>query len=337
MLPTQPNLRGDPVRTAAPDAASEPRPGTAAGPELRRLFCIDSYGATATAWLAACLNEIPGVVCAHSFFWPPSCPTFAEPEAGNEELWMRERLSDPDDLFSRLLADHPGARCLGTVHAFPIGTAERWSGAAPLRVVYLLRHPVLQIDSLTQHWIDRCATDADFLERTLARLREHAAESVLAQLAGPELLGQLVDGHGSRRPGAEGAIDPEARLADLLWLACAIEIVDSHARAFARPDVPIFTMERICTDAADLEVLLGYVTAGTIEDLAPAIQRGLSSGPVNRHRRAPRQPEVVLAGWHPARRAVWTALIASPLGERYRRLGYQAGTSHGLASQLRSV
>lgn len=295
---------------------------------VRRLFCVDSCGATATAWLAATLNGLPGVVCAHSFSSPLSYPTFENPEGAAGDLWHADRVEDLDEVFELLLAAHPEAVCVGTVHPLPAHASPRWSGREPVRGCHLLRHPVLQIESLTERWLERAQREPAFLERALERLGERAARSLLAHLVGAGLLERVVAARAG--PG------------DLLWLACAMEVTESHARTLARPDVPVFTMERICSGAEDLEELLGFVTAGLVEDLGPAVRRALACGPLPREGQVPRTPASVLASWPPARRELWKAVAASTMGERYRRLGYEDvgsnrswRSSPGAATQLR--
>jgi hypothetical protein len=119
------------------------------------------------------------------------------------------------------------------------------------------------------------------------------------------------------------AVWDEADLTPTLALMAIVRVVESHRRALLEaPEVPVFTMEGVTGEPAELERLVRHCTAGRLGDVSALIARIATAPAINRHRSVPRTAGAVFAGWPEWQQLLFHVAFGGELGPRYRALGY---------------
>lgn len=126
----------------------------------KKFFLITSHGRTATYWLASCLNLHPDIACTHGPVLPPVFE-FPDPPSDALTKYAHENLdsfySKSVDGFFDELEKSVEAKLYGNVHAY---TADQLYSLMNInetrrnpRIMNLVRHPVLRIESLKRRMI----------------------------------------------------------------------------------------------------------------------------------------------------------------------------------------
>ncbi len=130
---------------------------------MESFFFITSYGRTGTTWLGDILNNHPDICCSHARTFPPINRYGADRDRDhlrkaweNHPIFCKTPLQDWIESHSSLKK----ARFYGNIHAYnAYELTQKIKEQRPrcrIKMVNLLRHPIVRIQSLSQHWILNC-------------------------------------------------------------------------------------------------------------------------------------------------------------------------------------
>lgn len=279
----------------------------------RSYFLVASTGRTATQWLAAVLNSHPMIYCSHGFAWPELIREMAQSGSeANSIMWRNrsrfEALSIAE--FLHLHELETGKFFVGNIHGYGMaaishnlrsrgadqtfyiptrseGTDRR--GKRELRVVNLIRHPILQCDSMTR----RILIDS---QKGQLEFRKHFRQSC-ATLAALEIDDEFVIRHFSD---------------DEVWAyVYALGISIDAVRDSAFP-VGQFRMEDVVSRPEELERLIRAVCGSEIELGRDFASESLRTSPKDVTNEAPMDAEETFSGWPEWKRRVFSHYFARP-------------------------
>jgi hypothetical protein len=253
-----------------------------------KLFAVVSWGNAGTHWLGRMLNAHPEVFCLHNL------RRKAEPGGMFQKPLVRflaRRARGPRpymELLRRVARDY---RLAGDVHGVDLHetAALRRAHGGRIRFAAVTRHPVLRVRShLQQH--------------ALGRHRPWLGQGGLRRSVPDDLLPLLAD---------------EERL-------FFVHVMRLVSRLPAEQAVgPVFCMERLTRERAELDRLLGHLSQGELSFPDHAFDEDWSA-PTARHAApsATRKPEEVFAALEPWQRTCFQRLLDPGAREAYESLGY---------------
>ena len=249
-------------------------------------FC---YGAAATTWLARMLNSHEDVLCLHTPDYPGA------DHSTDEHMFAMARFA----FDSTAIGGHP-YKCVGFTHGLPYTSCARLRqmfGQQAFRGFVMIRNPVVRARSIMalrmqQVSIHKMFQPAESLERFYNLLLEKSGRAGFAtdyeSLCFYEVCGQLL-----------AAITKEEALG-----------------------VPVFTMEALTGDPAEVNRLFAYVSDGRCLLDEAAIAR-VQQRPVGNHARKTMGPKEIFGSWSKDWQDAFMALVGPEERALYRKHGYE--------------
>lgn len=290
----------------------------------RSYFLVASTGRTATHWLSEVLNRHPLIYCSHGFTWPKLDKEMASFGKGSSRMMWERRTDFENFSIGQFLFLHERATdkpFVGNVHGYSMGAISRKmrsredainpnfggndapSGtiARPIKIVNLIRYPILQCDSM--------------VKRTLASIRLGNVHHQTHLHQARATLSLLNISH-------EYVI--ENFNAEEVWsfvYALGITLDTVRDSAF---NVPQFRMEDIVSRPAELTRLIHAICSTDISIPDAFCTESMRLGPRDVTSDRARTAPEVFSGWSDWKCEIFKSYFTStPTRERVERQGYE--------------